>query len=444
MAATETVTYQDSLDSQYISNSLSSLSRSKSTNNLIVRTYKQATQLYLTKRFKEALETLEPIITPQQSQTNGDHSNGDANGHAQSTQNGPAPVGQSSRGTRTKVWVFYLSLLNSIIELGIEEGKVIFGSAKWKELAAKARNGSIWEEIVQRGYGGNEGEVDADVIVNLATLLSHHMQDQKLNQQRLETYLATSDGSGSGSNGHLSFSQEGMSTPMSNSSSSPRNLATRLKILELYTLHVLPANGEWDYARSFIEMNDMLDEERKEAFLNALQTYKEEKDGTTQRQRELEEQLEHEMEQQRKEEEEAQRAEEARKAAEEERRKATESEKQKAAPKGLNGSADTSKPSVTKPSAATQAASSRPSKAQKKPPSPPPTFYRRASSMLNNLQHMVMQAGQSMNSVAILRLLMFILAFVLIIARRDLRLQIRRGIEDGWVKVKQTVGMGVK
>ena len=442
MASTETMTYQDNLNSQYLSNSLSSLSNARSTNSLIVRTYKQATQLYLTKRFREALDTLEPIITPQQTNENGHHANGDSNGHTSSA-HGPAPVAQSSRSTRTKVWVFYLSLLNSIIELGADEGGQMFGSSKWKELASKVKEGMVWEEIVQRGYGGSEGELDADVVVNLATLLLGHMQDQKLNQQRLETYLATSDGSGSSSNGHLSFVQDGMSTPMSNSSSSPRSLATRLKILELYTLHVLPANGEWDYSRSFIEMNDVLDEERKEAFLSVLDNLTDEKEGTARRERELEEQREREMEQQRREEEEARRAEEARK--EEERRKTAEIDKQKAASKPLNGTNGAPKSIISKPSSSSSYATpSRAPKSQKKPPSPPPTFYRRASSMLTNLHHMVLQAGQSLNSMALLRLVMFILAFLLIVARRDLRLKIRRGMEDGWVKIKQTIGMGVK
>lgn len=451
MPSTDTVSYQDGTDSQhYLSSSLSSLSRSKTTSSFIVRTYKQATQLYLTRRFKEALDTLEPIITPQPASENG-HSNGHhSNGHSSDLAHsaaGPAPVAQASRSTRTKVWVFYLSLLNSIIALGSEEGRVIFGGAKWKEITAKVQSGSVWDEVVQRGYGGQDGDVDADVVVNLATLLSGHMQDQTFNQQRLETYLATSD---AGPGGHLSWSQDGMSTPMSNSSSSPKTLATRLKILEIYTLHVLPANGEWEYSRSFIDMSDMLDEERKEAFLNALQNLKAEKDGLTERQRELEEQREQEMEQQRREEEEERRRavaeEEARK--QEEQRRHAEAEKQKAT-RTVNGSASSQKP-VAKPlpTPAPSAPSSRPSsKAQRKqptPPSPPPTFYRRASSLLLNFQHLVVKAGQSMNTMAILRLLMFIAAFLLLIARRDLRMRIRRGMEDGWVKIKQTVGMGVK
>jgi len=382
---------------------------------------------------------LEPIVSSQQPQedgaTNGEHAAG------------AAPVAQSSKGTRTKVWVFYLSLLHAIIELGPEEGKLIFGSTKWRQLANKAREGTVWEEVVRAGYGGEEGEMDADVVVNLATLLLGHMPTQKLNQQRLETWLATSVGEGSQ---HVAFA-DGMMSPAPNGANSPKALQTRLKILELYTLHVLPANEEWSYAKEFIEMNDTLDEERKEAFLNALQQLKEEKDGTAAKERELAERREREMEEQRKQEEAARLEEEKR--AEEERRKAAEAEKQKASNlKRDTSSTRTAANGAAKPTASGQqskAPASRPSssKPQKKPPpAPPATFYRRASSMLNNLQHMVLQASRSLtgSSMAMFRLLMFMVAFLVLVARRDLRVKIRRVMEEGWVKVKRTVGMGVK
>ena len=50
----------------------------------------------------------------------------------------------------------------------------------------------------------------------------------------------------------------------------------------------------------------------------------------------------------------------------------------------------------------------------------------------------------NLNSVALMRFLMFVVAFLLLIARRDLRLKLKRAVDQGWVKVKRTVGMGVK
>jgi hypothetical protein len=158
------------------------------------------------------------------------------------------------------------------------------------------------------------------------------------------------------------------------------------------------------------------------------------------------------MEEQRQEE--ARQAEEARKA-EEDRKAAEAAEKRRANPtpkQPPNGTTALPKPTHTpqQSSSSNHVPSTRPSKPQKKPPartSPPPNLYRRASSVLTNVQHMVLQASRSLtgqSTMAMLRLLMFMLAFLLIIARRDLRLKVRRAMENGWVKIKQTVGMGVK
>ncbi|KAK4623883.1 hypothetical protein CLAFUW4_05993 [Fulvia fulva] len=435
MASTGTITYQDSLNSQYLSSSLSSLSRSRNTNSLIVRTYKQARQLYLTKRFKEAWETLEPIVSAQQP------SQGPANGHGDAS--GPAPIAQSSKGTRTKVWVFYITLLSSIVDIGPEQGRNTFGSAIWRRLVTKVREGTIWDEIVRLGYGGSEGDVDPDVVVNLATLLESHMQSQKLNQQHLEAYLSASADAA-----QLAFYQDGTATPMSNHTSSPKELTTRLKIIELYALHVLPANEEWEYAQQFIEMNDMLDEERREAFLHALHSIKDEKDGTAQRERELEELREREMEEQRAAEE-VKRKEEERK--EQDRRKAAEAETVRSSgpassnTRSFNGASFNGRPSSSDHKSPGQSAS-KASKSQKKTRIQPRSLYGRASFILHNLQHMIMQVGRNVtgDSMALMRFLMFMVALILVMARRDIRERLKRVLQNSWVKIRSTVGMGVK
>nr|POE79571.1 hypothetical protein CFP56_07636 [Quercus suber] len=443
MAATAASRYQDSLDSRYLSTSLSNLSRSRSTNTFIVRAYRQATQLYLTRQFKDALEVLETIILP--------NSSADTD-----TDEDEAPIAQSSRGTRTKVWVFYLSIINAIIELGPEEGRTIFGIARWQQIASKAREGTVWDEIVHNGYNGNEGDVDADVVVNLSTLLLGHMSMQQLNQQKLEAWLASSNDA----NPMMMFG-EGIGSPLPPGAQTPKALATRLRVLELYALHILPLNEEWEYSQSFIEMNDTLDEESKEAFLQALETLKEEKEGTALREQALKEQREREMEEQQRRDaaeraENAKREEEARKSAEFERQQQQNRANNPPVPSnGLhNGHMTGDGTGSTKAGSST----GRPSTSSHTPPPPRPKtpkkstrvqtpagdLYHRATSVFSNLQQMVVQASRGLDTMVVMRLLMFILAFLIIAARRDLRMKIRRVMGDGWDKVKRTIGMGVK
>jgi hypothetical protein len=154
-----TMSYEDSLSSQYLTSSISSLSSARAQSSQIARTYRQAAQLFLTRRLYEALSTIDPIISPEAPDSpfqQGDH-----------TDHHAAPVAFASKTSRVKVWSFYLTLLNAIIDLGPEEGKLVFGSTKWRELASYARQGTIWDLVVKQGYQGNEGAVDAEVVVNL-------------------------------------------------------------------------------------------------------------------------------------------------------------------------------------------------------------------------------------------------------------------------------------
>jgi hypothetical protein len=152
--------YDDMNSSRYLSSSISSLSASRQQSSQIAKAYRQAAQLFLTRRLPEALSTIEPIITPPpQEDTTGKGYDGELVGHA--------PIATASRGTRVKVWSFYLTFLNAVVELGAEEGKNAFGSARWKQLVSKCRDGSVWDEVVRDGYAGAEGDVDPDVVVNL-------------------------------------------------------------------------------------------------------------------------------------------------------------------------------------------------------------------------------------------------------------------------------------
>ena len=156
--------------SRFLSSSIRSLSSPRPSNSLISKTYKQASNLFLWRRLPEALSTLEPIVTAPESST-----------QAVDEDEPPkrAPVASASRSSRIKVWSLYLTLINAIIELGPEDGREAFGARDWKNLVAKAQDGSIWEEVVQTGYGGIEGNLDAEVVINLCDyLLPHHAYAQ--------------------------------------------------------------------------------------------------------------------------------------------------------------------------------------------------------------------------------------------------------------------------
>lgn len=150
--------------SQLLSSSISSISSSTSSrqaSSQISKIYRQASTLFLTRRLPESLSTILPVIQPPP-----------ADGTSEGSREA-APVVRASRSTRIKVWSLYLTILNAVLELDPDEGKVSFGSSEYRSLVNKVRDGEVWEEIVQNGYGGIEGDVDADVVINLYALHSH-------------------------------------------------------------------------------------------------------------------------------------------------------------------------------------------------------------------------------------------------------------------------------
>ena len=69
----------------------------------------------------------------------------------------------------------YLTVLNAIVELDADEGKQAFGTQEWRALCTKVRDGEVWEEVVRTGYHGVEGNVDAEVVINLYAFHSLHL-----------------------------------------------------------------------------------------------------------------------------------------------------------------------------------------------------------------------------------------------------------------------------
>jgi len=155
---TTTTTTITNRDYPQMYSSISSLISADRQPPSIPRVYKQVSQLFLTRRISEALDVLEPIITPS-APSSPDHL----------AQEAPpsAPIASATKNARCKVWGLYVSILNEVVELGPEDGKRAIGSARWKGLVDKTSSCSVWEEVVQNGYRGNEGSVDIEVVALL-------------------------------------------------------------------------------------------------------------------------------------------------------------------------------------------------------------------------------------------------------------------------------------
>ena len=299
-----------------------------------------------------------------------------------------------------------------------------------------------------------------------ATLLLANARTQHLNQQRLEAYLAASRTPNLDLTGRfLAPSARNASPTRSAGTDTPRDLNARVKILELYTLHVLLRNDEWAYARDFISASEVLDEERRDAFLAALQSLEDEREEAAQREqdlaREKEEKLQAELEAAR------------RRRIESEEREARRLEEQRCARAGSevdygvdsshpvhsNGSASGKAPhsngSANEKAAQTPKAAAPKKGAFKTKPVPstrpsgsgqrvvaPPGMFQRATVIVGNLRRLVEVLAASLrdNPGSVLRTLAFALLLLLALGNR----QVKDRLKGMWGKVRGTMGMATK
>lgn len=300
--------------------------------------------------------------------------------------------------------------------------------------------------------------VGARLTINRATLLLAHARDQTLNQKRLEAFLASAQSPSLDLSGRLSESRSPgprvgrlrAASKGRSGANTPRDLNARVKILELYTLHVLLRNNEWDYAREFITVSSVLDEERREAFLAALQSLQEEQLAQDRRE---EEERQRQEEQLRKDIEIARRLraeneERERKRVEEERARREGSE----VDYGVEDAPSTAGSSTMGRHTRNQSnASSNPRPANQKPRGKqvaqrPQTITARASMIMVRLRAIINQLGETLNNnpTAVMRLLAFIMGFLLVVGHKGIRQRVQRVLGGSWSKVKATAGMGTK
>jgi len=264
-------------------------------------------------------------------------------------------------------------------------------------------------------------------------------------QQRLETYLSITGQPDLDVAKHMAQEKHTRrpDTFHASGTSTPRDLNQRLKILEIFTLYVLPRNQEWEYAKQFIQMSEILDDDRKEAFLQALQALQDEPKHEAQREEALNKQRREQLEDAKMRQEEEGRRGLAEAARIQQDRSVSHSSRQSDVP-----AATETRPStrLARNSSAIRAKPSSPALSGKAPKPPVLSFVRRAMLFLSAARQNLLRMGTGVwrHPLALLRLFLFMFALLMALARRDIRLRVEQVLKISWEKVRRTAGMAVK
>ncbi|TGZ80921.1 hypothetical protein EX30DRAFT_371938 [Ascodesmis nigricans] len=378
----------------------------KTPSQIASKAYKNSTNLFLTRRLGEAMQGLLPIIDAE-----------------------PGALNQCPKALRIKLWSLYLAIMDAAAKMTPSEGKAMWGAQEWPQLVARIRSGEVWEEA-NRSYG-DEGRVDPEVIVTLATLLLSHCPDQSVTQKRIEAFI-----------GAMPNLQD----------EDPKSMLQRQKITEIYILHVLPRVGEWEYAKEFAQFSPDIDEDQKEAIYNALDALKKDMEEAELHSQELERQRDAELEWERRQ-------------AEEEAKKARQSPtRSRSRPTRRDGSVKPRAPSVRAPSVRASSVhraagelspkgkskrmsmskdqnSAVTAKKVARKPKEQSSLMNNSTALLGRLQNYIKTPS---GPLALLRAFLMIAMVAWMSSNKKVRERVRKLLILCWMKLARTVGMGMK
>ena len=238
----------------------------------------------------------------------------------------------------------------------------------------------------------------------------------------------------------------------------------------MFTLHVLPRNEEWDYARSFISNSDILDDERREAFLQTLQEIQETADADD-GQEDVDYQQERDEELQRQ-----QQADETRRAQEAavssltpstqngslHRRTSSEVDYgiEKSHPNGTTSTGVGEQNSKPPKASAVDPPRKSPGRTHFSPPAETPRhrhvrkrpqsqsngMLAQALHLMRALQNLIQNMAGAIraNPSILYRAFFLTVAVIMAFSRQEVRERVKRMLSVSWEKTRRTVGMGVK
>lgn len=292
-------------------------------------------------------------------------------------------------------------------------------------------------------------------------LLLNHASSQLHTQQCLERYLSASAAYTLDETSHNERQDvETEVDALSRSSTSNKDkrrlnriFRSRIKLLELYVLNVLPENGEWNYAQDFIVNNDFLDQEKRDSLLRELKLVEE----TKKNQAKVGIQRGHYVS--------AEEDLEARTVVPQVGQQTSAANVGVSKPvdnppsqneAGVNpdtgqrvseqGTAQSSLARHTSKIRGAQTISEQPAQPRRSSRKTPPSSerYRPAIGVLNSWRRLSLMLTELMRSYPsiILRTIFFILALVFALGKTELRSQVRRITHAGWHKIGDTLRMG--
>lgn len=206
-------------------------------------------------------------------------------------------------------------------------------------------------------------------------------------------------------------------------------------------------------------MSSVLDDERREAFLQALQSLYEEQQDSERGEREekarQEEQLRRDLEEARRLRAENEAIERRRLEEERARRERGASEvdygiektpSSVGKPGSANGSSKGPRNSREKSGSSTTRPPLSSTSKKGKAVAAPPSFAGRAVMVLSNIRALMQQMGATFqsNPYLLMRIVAFILGFLLVVSRKNIRERLKRVLGTSWDKIRATAGMGVK
>nr|CAG8617368.1 3481_t:CDS:2 [Entrophospora candida] len=229
------------------------LSYSEQKQNLI-KLYKKATEAFLLRDYDiayslstEAIVSLNKLLTFTSTNTNNDSTITIATA---------ANNNQGNNALKKRIWCLYVNLIASLLSEKSPVNTNDLYLIRFLKLPSEIVAEEIWNKVIVEGFDNEEGQVPGEIVIS-CVILCLNKQIPKIARMIIEQWLISIPDT---------LTQKPIQMPI-NETTENHNAVEDLKnyeqIIEIYILNVLPKLNDWDYAKSFLNDNDIINKDRK-------------------------------------------------------------------------------------------------------------------------------------------------------------------------------------